>query len=88
MAGKLTKADDASEEEFRAYLSAITSVKVGEKSYSASGRGSVKIIDTMTGEIDFTAKSNNEAIFTTGETYELEITATGYKKNVRRNRNC
>ena len=79
---KVTKAEGVSDEDFRAYLSAITSVKVGENSYAASGRGAVKIIDTMTGEIDFTAKSNNAAIFETGKEYVLEITATGYKTNL------
>lgn len=79
---KVTKAEDASDEEFKAYLAAITKVKVGETEYAASGRGAVKIIDAMTGEIDFTATSNNKAIFEIGKEYPLEITATGYKKNL------
>lgn len=79
---KVTKAEGVSDEDFRAYLSAITNVKVGEKNYTASGRGAVKIIDTMTGEIDFTAKSNDKEIFENGKRYVLEITATGYKKNL------
>ena len=79
---KVTKSEDASDEEFRAYLAAISSVKVDETAYAASGRGAVKIIDAMTGEIDFTAKSNNKEIFTVGQQYTLEITATGYKNKL------
>ena len=79
---KVTKAEGVSDEDFRAYLSAITNVKVGEKDYAASGRRAVKIIDTMTGEIDFTAKSNDKEIFEIGKEYVLEITATGYKRNL------
>ena len=80
---KLAAADDVSQEDFLAYLGSIQSVKVNGKEYKASGRGSVKIIDSTTGEIDYEAKDNDAAIFTQGESYELEITATGYKNNVK-----
>ena len=79
---KITKAEDASDSEFLAYLAAISQVKVGETEYAASGRGAVKIIDATTGEIDFTVKSNDQSIFTIGEQYTLEVTATGYKNNL------
>ena len=78
---KLVAADGVSEAEFDAYLGNIASVKVGDKTYNASGRGSVTIVKGD-GTIDLEAKSGNEAIFEVGKTYQIEITATGYTTNL------
>ncbi len=82
---KLVKADGASDEELANYLENISKVSVkaegAEKAtdYAASGRGSVKIIDSETGAIDLTAQSNRKNIFEQGKTYEVTVTSTGYK---------
>ncbi len=81
--GKLVKTKDATDEQFANYLSNITSVTVGDTTYNASGRGAVKIIKED-GSIDFSATTGTEKtpIFETGKEYNLEVAATGYKKNV------
>ena len=71
----IVKADDATDEAFSAYLSAITGVKVNGKNYAASGRGAVKVIKND-GSIDFTTAPFKEAAV--DGKYVLEITATGY----------
>ena len=82
---KLVKADGASDEELANYLENISKVSVkaedAEKAtdYSASGRGSVKLIDSETGALDITAQSNKKNIFEQGKTYEVTVTSTGYK---------
>ncbi len=78
---KLVKAEDASDEEFAAYLSSITSVKVGENSYTPSGRNSVKIINDD-GTINLEATSGETAVFEPGQSYAVEVTATGYANNL------
>ena len=81
--GKLVKTKDATDEQFANYLSNITSVTVGDTTYNASGRGSVKIIKED-GSIDFSVTTGTEKtpIFETGKEYNLEVASTGYKKNV------
>ena len=78
----LKAAEDASEAAAASYLASITSVTVNGKKYAASGRNSVKIIDPHTGVIDTDAKNGEENVFVNGETYELEVEAAGYKKNL------
>ena len=78
----LKAAEDASEAAAASYLVSITSVTVNGKKYAASGRNSVKIIDPHTGVIDTDAKNGEENVFVNGETYELEVEAAGYKKNL------
>ena len=81
---KLIKADGISDEELENYLRNISKVSVkaadAEKAtdYSASGRGSVKLIDSETGALDLTAQSNKKNIFEQGKTYEVTVTSTGY----------
>lgn len=75
----LKKADDATDEELTAYIKNITAVKVGEKSYNASGKRSVKIIKED-GSIDLNAKSGDTAIFGETGTYTLTVTAAGYQE--------
>lgn len=79
--GKLTAADGVSDDTFSAYIASITSVKVNETSYSASGRNAAVIIK-QDGSIDFDAKSGEANIFESGKTYQIEITASGYTKNL------
>lgn len=78
----LTVAEDATADELKSYLSSIVSVTVNGTKYQASGRRAVIIIDPNTGIINTDAKSGDEAIFVTGEKYEIEVEATGYKKNL------
>ena len=71
----IVKADGASDDDFSAYLSAITGVKVNGKNYAASGKGAAKVIKAD-GTIDFTtAPFKADAV---DGKYVLEITATGY----------
>lgn len=78
----LKAADGVSEENFKAYLNAITKVSVNGKEYSASGRGSVAIIDKETGKLNIDAKANNEEIFKNAGEYTIVVTATGYNTPV------
>ena len=78
----LKAADGVSEENFKAYLNAITKVSVNGKEYSARGRGSVEIIDKETGKLNIDAKSNNEEIFKNAGEYTIVVTATGYNTPV------
>ena len=79
--GKLVKADDATDEEFANFLANITSVKVDDTSYSASGRGSVKVIDSD-GTILTSAASGQGAaakkVFDGYGRYAVSVTSTGY----------
>ena len=73
----ITVADDANDADFAAYVKAIKSVKIGETTYSASGRGAVQIFNEN-GGIDLTAKPF--ADMKSGATYTFEVQATGYSK--------
>ena len=81
--GKLVKTKDATDEQFANYLSNISSVKVGDTTYNATGKGAAKIIKDD-GSIDFSATTGKEKtpIFEAGKEYNLEVAATGYKNNV------
>lgn len=69
----LVQAEDATADEFAAYLAKITSVKVNGKDYAATGRGATTIINA-----DGTLKTDAEPITAAG-TYEITVTATGYE---------
>jgi hypothetical protein len=80
----LKAASGVSAEDFSNYLSCITSVSVDGKSYAASGRGAVKIIDED-GFIDLNAKSGQDYVFsdlTQDKTYNVTVTATGYSNDL------
>lgn len=62
-----------------AYTAAITSVKVGDKSYDASGKKSTVIINEN-GFVDLTAAPF--ADMKAGSTYAIEVTANGYSTNL------
>ena len=72
----LVKASDAiTEEQFAAYLKAISAVSVDGTSYAASGRGAVTIVKTD-GVIDLTAQPFSKG---EGASYSLVVKATGYQ---------
>ena len=68
----ITKNADASDEEFADYIKNITSVSVNGKSYAASGRGAVKVINE-----DGSLKTDATP-FAEGDTFEIAVTTTGY----------
>lgn len=68
----LVSADGFAAEDLSEYLKNITAVSVNGKSYPASGRGAVTIINE-----DGTLKTDAEPIAAEGA-YEITVTATGY----------
>ena len=68
----ITKNADASDEEFADYIKNITSVSVNGKSYAASGRGAVKVINE-----DGSLKTDATP-FAEGDIFEIAVTSTGY----------
>ena len=68
----ISKNADASDEEFADYIKNITSVSVNGKSYAASGRGAVKVINE-----DGSLKTDATP-FAEGDTFEIAVTSTGY----------
>lgn len=68
----ITKNADASDEEFADYIKNITSVSANGKSYAASGRGAVKVINE-----DGSLKTDATP-FAEGDTFEIAVTSTGY----------
>lgn len=76
---RVAGADGASAEELSSFLSNVSSVNVNGKNYSASGRGSVAVINSK-GFVDLTTSP-----FTgmkAGDTYKISIKATGYAKTL------
>lgn len=76
---RVAGADGASAEELSSFLSNVSSVNVNGKDYSASGRGSVAVINSK-GFIDLTTSP-----FTgmkAGDTYKISVKATGYAKTL------
>lgn len=69
----LTKAAGSTDAEFADYIKNITSVSVNGKSYAASGRGAVKLFN------DDGTLITDAAPFAEGESFEIVVTATGYK---------
>ena len=66
----LVKTAEATDDEFYAYIDAISKVKIGEKEYATSGRNAVKVV-TSEGTLDFT-----NAPVAEGDT--VTVSATGY----------
>lgn len=73
----LKKVDNAENADFANFLKNITSVKVGDKEYDATGKKAVQIIKTD-GAIDEDAKSDGEALFADGKEKTLTVSAAGY----------
>lgn len=64
--------------DFACYLASISSVKVNDKDYAASGRGSVTVIG-KDGKVDFSTSAFTELA---GQTVTLTVTASGYSEDV------
>ena len=76
---RVAGADGASAEELSSFLSNVSSVNVNGKNYSASGRGSVAVINSK----GFVALTTSP--FTgmkAGDTYKISVKATGYAKTL------
>ena len=69
----LTKTAGSTDAEFADYIKNITSVSVNGKSYAASGRGAVKLFN------DDGTLITDAAPFAEGDSFEIVVTATGYK---------
>lgn len=72
-APKLVVADGASAAQFADFIGKIKSVNVNGKDYPATGKGAVKLIK-KDGTIDTT-----QAPFAEGSSFEIKVSATGYK---------
>lgn len=72
-APKLVKAEGATDAQFADFIGKIKSVNVNGKDYPATGKGAVKIIKED-GTIDTT-----QAPFAEGLSFEIKVSATGYK---------
>lgn len=72
-APKLVVADGASAAQFADFIGKIKSVNVNGKAYPATGKGAVKLIKED-GTIDTT-----QAQFAEGSSFEIKVSATGYK---------
>lgn len=72
-APKLVVADGASAVQFADFIGKIKSVNVNGKDYPATGKGAVKLIKED-GTIDTT-----QAPFAEGSSFEIKVSATGYK---------
>ena len=78
---KLVPAENASQADFEAFIRNISSVKVDESTYSASGKGSVKIISND-GNIIEDAAARGTEVFAEYKTYDMTVSAVGYKNPV------
>lgn len=72
-APKLVMADGATVAQFADFIGKIKSVNVNGKDYPATGKGAVKLIK-KDGTIDTT-----QAPFAKGSSFEIKVSATGYK---------
>ena len=72
-APKLVKAEGATAAQFADFIGKIKSVDVNGKEYPATGKGEVKLIKED-GTIDIT-----QAPFAEGSSFEIKVSATGYK---------
>ncbi len=68
--GKLIAAADITAEQFAAYTKAVSKVKIGEKEYAASGKGSVKVVQ-KDGSLDYSKTEVKD-----GDT--VIVSASGY----------
>lgn len=75
-APKLVVADGATAAQFADFIGKIKSVNVNGKEYPATGKGAVKLIKED-GTIDTT-----QAPFAEGSSFEIKVSATGYKEEL------
>ncbi|MCM1506608.1 MAG: DUF1533 domain-containing protein [Ruminococcus flavefaciens] len=73
----LVKADGADDNDFSNFVKNISTVTVNGTDYSATGKGSVKIIGED-GKIDTSASSRNGNVFSGEGSYTMSVKATGY----------
>lgn len=73
----IVKADGVSDADYANFMKNISAVTVGETSYAASGKRSVKIIGED-GSIDASAASGENKVFANDGEYELSVASTGY----------
>lgn len=64
-----------------AYLKNISTVSVNGKSYAASGRGAVKVVNAD-GSINLAAASRDAKVFDGYGTFQVEVASTGYENNL------
>ena len=76
--GRLTAAEGFTEADAANFLKNINAVQVGENTYKTGHHG-VTVIDPATGAVKWDAVSGKDAVFTSGETYTLTVSATGYE---------
>lgn len=79
--GTIVKAEGADDADFTNFLKNISVVSVNGTDYSASGRGSVKIIGDD-GRIDTEASSRNAKVFDGNGTYQIVVNSTGYNSSL------
>lgn len=79
---KIVKAEGFSDSDFSTYMKNISTVKVGDNAYNASGKRSVKIINED-GTINMEAASGETPIFAEAGTYDITVTATGYENDLK-----
>ena len=75
----LVKSGDASDADFNAFVANIQKVKVNDKEYNASGKGSVKVINED-GTLDLTSKPFEG--MKAEATYNIVVTSAGYNKTL------
>lgn len=79
--GAIVKAKDASDEDYKDFMSKISKITVNEKAYNASGRGAVKIVKED-GTIDMDVASREVKVFDGSDKYNVTVEATGYEKKL------
>ena len=75
----LVKSVNASDADFNAFVANIQKVKVNDKEYNASGKGSVKVINED-GTLDLTSKPFEG--MKAEATYNIVVTSAGYNKTL------
>ncbi|MDE6678638.1 MAG: NPXTG-anchored protein [Ruminococcus sp.] len=79
--GAIVKAEGADDSDFANFLKNISVVSVNGTEYSASGRGSIKIIGDD-GTIDTEVSSRDSKVFDSDSTYHILVQSTGYNSNL------
>jgi hypothetical protein len=79
----IVKTDTASDDDFANYLKNITSVSVNGQSYSASGKGAVKIIgDDGTIDTSITSGRESTPVFSGADSYTIIVSSAGYSNDL------
>ena len=78
---KLVPADNASQEDFDAFIRNISAVTVDENTYSAKGKRGLKLINDD-GTIIIDAVFRDVPVFAEDKPYHIAVTATGYNNTL------